>query len=268
MSMGIIPKSRIFGSDVAGVVEAVGSNVRAFKPGDAVFGDLTFAGFGGLAEYVAAPENLLALIPAGVPFNQAAALPTAAVTALQGLRNQGEIAAGKRVLIYGAGGGVGIYAVQLAKHFGAHITALCGPRNVALMRTLGVEKVLDYSKENVMKSADRFDLILAVNGRQRLTAYKALLAPNGICVVVGGSLSQVLPATGFGWLFSLGGKKVRALAARQSPQDLAFVIGLVAQGKLKPVIEKVYPFEQAADAMLYINEKHSAGKVLVSIHPA
>jgi NADPH:quinone reductase-like Zn-dependent oxidoreductase len=265
MSMGIIPKSKIFGADVAGVVEAVGSSVRQFKVGDAVFGDLSGAGFGGFAEYVAAPENVFALKPAGVPFDQAAAVPMAALTALQGLRDEGKIQAGMNVLIYGAGGGVGTFAVQLAKYFGAEVTAVCGPGNAELVRSLGADAVIDYSKEDVSKSGRSFDLVLGVNGSQPLRVYKGLLAPKGIFVMVGGALSQVLKTMVFGRLLSFGSQKMRLLKAKPSPKDLDFVIRLVEEGHIRPVIDRTYPLQQTAEAVSYLRKGHARGKVLISI---
>ena len=263
MSMGIIPKSKIFGSDVAGVVEAVGSGTSRFHVGDAVFGDLSGAGFGGFAEYVAAPEKLLARKPAGVSFQQAAAVPMAALTALQGLRDQGKIAPGKRVLIYGAGGGVGSFAVQLARWYEADVTAVCGPANLALTSSLGAQHVIDYTKEDVALSGQKFDLLLAVNGRQPLGYYRRLLAPNGIFVMVGGALSQVLKSMAFGPLLSLGSRKMRTLAAKASPTDLDFIIRLVEEGQVNVIIDRTYPLEQTAAAVDYLRQGHARGKVLI-----
>jgi NADPH:quinone reductase-like Zn-dependent oxidoreductase len=265
MSMGIIPKSKIFGADVAGVVEAVGSNARLFKVGDAVFGDLSGAGFGGLAEYVAAPEDVFALKPAGVPFDQAAAVPMAALTALQGLRDEGKIQPGMNVLIYGAGGGVGTFAVQLAKYFRTQVTAVCSPDNAELIRSLGADSVIDYTTEDITQSGKKFDLVLGVNGNQPLRAYQRLLAPKGIFVMVGGALSQVLKSMVFGPLMSLGSQKMRLLRAKPSPKDLAFVIRLVDEGRIRPVIDRTYPLHETADAMDYLRQGHVRGKVVISI---
>ncbi len=264
MALGAIPKSKIFGADVAGVVEAVGEGVRRLKVGDAVFGDLGGAGFGGLAEYAAAPEDLLALKPAGVTFEQAAAVPMAALTALQALR-KGGIFPGMRVLIYGAGGGVGTFAVQLAKYFAAEVTALCGPGNVELARSLGADAVIDYTKEDVFRSGRRFDRVLAVNGGRPLTDYRRLLAPNGVFVMVGGSLTQVFSAMVFGPLLSLGSRKMLALAARSSRADLEFLIRLVEAGQVRPVVDRMYPLAQAAEAFAYLRQGHARGKVVIAV---
>lgn len=265
MRMGIIPKRKIFGSDIAGVVEAVGKNVRKLKGGDEVFGDISFCGFGGFADYVAVPENMLAKKPAGVSFEDAAAVPMASLTALQALRNVGNIHSGDRVLIYGAGGGVGTFAVQLARHFGAEVTAVCGPNNVALVQSLGADHVIDYSKEDFRKSGRRYDLILGINGNQPMKVYKDQLAPNGIFVMVGGALSQVFSTTLFGTFLSIGNKKIMHVAAKQSTEDLEFIIRLVKEGKIKPVIEKCYPLHQTAEAMRYTGQGHAQGKIVINV---
>ncbi len=265
MRMGIIPKSRIFGADVAGRVAATGSAVTGLKPGDAVVGDLSGCGFGGFAEYVAAPASLLALKPENLSYEEAAAIPLAGVTALQGLRNIGKIQPGQRVLICGAGGGVGTYAVQLAKIFGAHVTAVCGPRSVDLVRSLGADCVIDYSTEDFTRSPARYDLILGVNGGSSLLEYSRLLAPRGIYVMVGGPLTQVFSALVFGPLLSLGSRKFRALAAKPNAQDTAYLLQLAAEGKLKPVIEQQVPLEQTPQPMHSVSQGHTRGKVIIQV---
>lgn len=265
MAMGLIPKRKIFGADVAGVVEATGANVRRFKVGDAVFGDLADAGFGGFAEYIAAPERLLARKPAGVTFEQAATLPIPALTALQGLRDIGKIQPGMKVLIYGAGGGVGTFAVQLAKHFGAQVTAVCGPHNTELICALGADRVIDYTQANITQSGQTFDLILGVNGSRPLRDYQRMLAPNGIFVMAGGGLPQILQTMLLGPFMSLGSRKMRFLAAKPNSNDLDEIIRLVAEGKIKPVIERTYPFEQTPAAVEYLRQGHARGKVVIQV---
>lgn len=265
MRMGTIPKRKIFGADVAGRVESVGRSIKKFKVGDEVFGDLAGNGFGGFAEYVTAPEFLLALKPASLSFIDTAAVPMAAVTALQGLRDLGKIRAGQEVLICGAGGGVGAFAVQLAKHFGAEVTAVCGPHNVEIVRSLGADRVIDYSKEDFRAGGERYDLVLAVNGSQSLSAYRGVMAPKGILVMVGGALTQILSVMLFGWLHSLGGKKMRLLAAKPSAGDLELIIKLVEDGKVKPVIDKIYPLEKTAEAIKYTSQGHARGKVVIEV---
>jgi NADPH:quinone reductase-like Zn-dependent oxidoreductase len=263
--MGNIPKHKIFGADISGRVESVGSEITRFKPGDEVFGDLADHSFGGLAEYATAPERLLALKPAGVSHEVAATLPIAALTALQALRDKGEIQAGQKVLIYGAGGGVGNFAVQLARHYGAIVTAVCGPNNVELVRSLGADRVVDYLEEDIFKKGEVFDLILAVNGSQPLSVYRKTLTPKGICVMVGGSLTQVFQTMLFGPFMSTGGRKMRFLAAKPNPKDLEFLIKLVKEGVLKPIIDRRYPLEEAPEAMQYVSRGHARGKVVINV---
>lgn len=265
MKMGAIPKRKIFGSDIAGELEAVGKNVRRFKAGDAVLGDISACGMGGFAEYVAVPEAALVLKPANVPFETAAAVPLSAVTALQGLRDLGRIKAGQKVLIHGAGGGVGTFAVQLAKHLGAEVTALCGERNVAVLRSLGADRVLSYDQSDIMQGDERYDLILAVNGNRPLLAYKRPLREGGICVIVGGALRQVIKALAFGGLLSVGSRKLRSLNAKPNAEDLQYVISLVAEGRIRPVIDRTFPLERAAEAVRCQGEGHAKGKIIIKI---
>ncbi len=220
LRLGIIPKGGIFGVDVSGRVEACGKEAGKFKVGDEVFGDISASGSGGFAEFVCSPEAALTLKPAGVTHQQAAAVSMAAVTALQGLRDLGGIQPGQKVLIYGAGGGVGIFAVQLAKHFGADVSAVCSPGNAGLMKSLGAQHVIDYTREDPLKGDSRYDLILAVNGKRRLADYRRALTPRGRLVVVGGALSQVMTVLIFGGLISTGREKIphpAGPAERQGP---------------------------------------------------
>ncbi len=265
MRMGIIPKRRIFGADIAGRVESVGKNIRQFKPGDEVIGDLSDCGFGGFAEYAVAPEKILILKPAKIFFEDAVALPMAAVTALQALRDKGNIQKGQNVLIVGSGGGVGTFAVQLAKYFGAVVTAVCSTKNVEQTYSLGADYVIDYTKEDFIKGNRYYDLILAVNGNRPLSAYKRILNPNGIYVMVGGALLQIFNSILFGWLMSFGSKKMRSLAAKSNRKDLEFIVKLVADGKIKPVIDRRYSLDKTADAMRYLGEGHAQGKVVINV---
>ncbi len=268
MRMGIIPKRKIFGADIAGRVEAAGKDIKKFKTGEEVFGDIAGCGFGGFAEYVAVPERFLARKPAWVSFEDAAAVPMAAVTALQALRDKGNIQPGQKILIYGAGGGVGTFTIQLAKIFEAEVTAVCSTGNTELVKSLGADHVLDYAQEDVFKSGKHFDRIIAVNGNRPLSQYKRALTPKGICVVVGGALSQVIPSLLFGAFMSIGSKKIGALAAKASMNDLEFIIKLVEEGKVKPVIDRQYPLQETAKAMQYLSEGHARGKVVISVIPA
>lgn len=265
MRMGFIPKRKIFGADIAGRVESVGKNIRQFKPGDEVIGDLSDCGSGGFAEYTVVPEKALVLKPAKILFEEAASLPVAAITALQALRNKGNIQKGQKVLIVGSGGGVGTFAVQLVKYFGAVVTAVCGAKNVEQMNSLGADYVIDYTKEDFTKSNKCYDLILAVNGNYPLSAYKRILNPNGIYVMVGGALLQIFKSILFGWLMSFGSKKMRILAAKSNQKDLEFIVKLVEDSKIKPVIDRRYSLDKAADAMRYLSEGHARGKVVINV---
>lgn len=260
------PAHTILGADVAGVVEAVGGQVTRFRPGDAVFGDLSGCGFGGLAEYVAAPERVWAAKPDGISFEQAAATPMAAVTALQGLRNKGQIKPGQKVLIYGASGGVGTFAVQIAVALGAEVTAVCSPRNADMARALGAAHVIDYTREDFARNGQRYDLILAVNGRRTMRDYRHALAPAGICVVAGGAMPQIFQTMILGPVVSAtGGRKMTSLAAQPNSQDLAAVGELLQAGKIRPVIDRCYPLSEAAEAFRYLEREHARGKVVITI---
>jgi NADPH:quinone reductase-like Zn-dependent oxidoreductase len=263
------PKKTILGSDMAGRVEAVGKNVTQFRPGDEVFGDLSGAGLGGYAEYVCADENAIAPKPANLSCEHAAALPMAALTALQGLRDKGKIQAGQKVLINGASGGVGTFAVQLAKVFGAHVTAVCSTGKVALARSLGADHVIDYTQEDFTKNGQHYDLILGANGYQPISAYKRSLSANGIYVMIGGSNAQLFQALLWGSLLSLGGsKKLTSVLQKVSRADLVFLKELVEAGKLQPVIDRTYPLEQTAEAIRYLEAGHAKGKIVVAVQHA
>ncbi len=265
MRMGAIPKHGIFGGDVAGRVEALGSGVTTLKVGDAVLGDITGCGSGGFAEYVAVPAAALSRKPDWLSFSDAAALPLASVTALQGLRNSGELQSGESVLVVGAGGGVGTYAVQLAGALGARVTAVCGPHNVEMVSGLGAQRVLDYTREDFLDSGERYDLILVVNGSRPLSEYRRGLAPRGRLVIAGGDLRTLFKAMLFGWLYSLGGQKIRVLSAKPCPKDTDLVVDLMRQGKVKPVIERIYPLAETPAAVAYLDTGHARGKVLINV---
>jgi len=264
MGLGI-PKSKIFGADIAGTVEAVGKNIRTFQPGDSVAADTGGYGFGGLAEYAVAPGEIAALIPAEVSFEKAAAVPMSAITALQALRDKGSIRQGQKVLINGASGGVGTYAVQLAKYFGAEVTAVCSAKNMDLVRSLGADHVIDYAREDFTKSGIRYDLIIAVNGYHPLSAYKHALEPEGTYVMVGGTFPQIFKSLVFGPIMSAGNRKIRSLSAKGNAKDLAFILDLVKEGIINPVIDRRYPLQQAGEAFLYIEKGHAGGKVVINV---
>jgi NADPH:quinone reductase-like Zn-dependent oxidoreductase len=260
------PKNTILGADVAGRVEAVGKNVKQFQLGDEVFGMLSGCGWGGLAEYVCAPEGVLALKPSRATFEQAASAPMAAITALQGLRDKGQIQPGQKVLINGASGGVGTFAVQIAKAFGAEVTGVCSTRNVDLVRSLGADHVLDYTRDDVIGNGKRYDLILAANGYHSIFAYRRALGPQGRYVMTGGDGAQMIQAMTLGPLLSaVGKKKLGNLMARTSQKDLVFIQGLIEAGKVTSVIDRRYPLSDAAEAMRYLEAGHAQGKVIVTV---
>jgi NADPH:quinone reductase-like Zn-dependent oxidoreductase len=259
------PKQPVIGCDIAGRVEAVGRDVKQFQPGDAVFGVTGFAG-GGFAEYVCAPEAKLARKPANLSFEDAAAVPIAAITALQGLRDKGRIQRDQKVLLDGASGGVGTFAVQIAKSFGAEVTAVCSTRNVATARSIGADHVIDYTQEDFRKSVQRYDLILGVNAHHSIFDYRRLLNPNGIYVAVGGGLPQIFQAMLLAPLLSLiGSKKARFFIANMNQKDLIFLKELLEAGKVVPVVDRRYPLSGAADAIRYLEEGHAQGKIVITV---
>lgn len=257
------PKNQRIGVDLAGRIEAVGSAVTHVQPGDEVFG----GGQGAFAEYACASAEAIALKPPAVSFAAAAAVPVAGLTALQGLRDKGKIQPGQQVLIYGAGGGVGTFAVQMAKAFGAEVTAVCGPHNVEMVRAIGADQVIDYTREDFTKLRQRYDLIAAVNGQQSMLSYRRALKPKGTCVVVGGSLTQVVQALLFGPLLSkTGSKKIGFMGiAKLNQQDLVVIGDLLEAGKVTSVIDRRYPLRETADALRYLEEGHARGKVVITL---
>ncbi len=260
------PKRRIPGADMAGQVEAVGENAARLKPGDDVFGDLARWGGGAFAEYVCAPEEALALKPEGTTFEQAAAAPMAALTALQGLRDKGHIRKGQKVLINGASGGVGTFAVQLAKYFGAEVTAVCSTGNMGMARLLGADHVIDYTKEDFTRSGQQYDLILAANGYHPLADYKRVLAPAGTYVMTGGSMRQIFQAMLLApWLSLSGNKKMGGIVAHANLKDLVFIKELMEEGKVVPVIDRVYPLAEVPEALRYLVAGHARGKVVIKV---
>ncbi len=260
------PRNAILGEDVAGRVEAVGRKAGWFKPGDEVFGDLSSCGSGGLAEYACARENVLARKPANLAFEQAAAVPMAAVTALQGLRDKGRIESGKRVLINGASGGVGTFALQIAKALGAEVTAVCGPGSQDAARSLGADRVLDYTRTDFTREERRYDLILAANGDRRPSDYLRALNRGGVCVVAGGSNAQLFASLFLGPWMSLGRrKKIRVLVAKVDSKDLEFIAGLLESGTIEPVIDRRYSLSETAEAMRYLEAGHAKGKIVIAV---
>jgi len=257
------PKDTAIGTDVAGRVEAVGENVTRFKPGDEVFG----CAHGSFAEFVLAREAYLTLKPANRSFEEAAAVPLAALTAFQAIRCAGGIRPGQQVLIQGASGGIGMYAVQLAKTSGAELTAVCSTRNLNLARSWGADHVVDYTKENFTKNNKNYDLILAVNGYHSLWAYRRALKPQGVYVFAGGSLPQILQSLLFAkWLSQKGGKTLRNMGITKINQDdLVQLSELLQAGKLAPVIDRIYPLSETVEAIRHTIETHAQGKIVIEV---
>jgi NADPH:quinone reductase-like Zn-dependent oxidoreductase len=265
MKMRLIPKRKIFGADIAGQIESAGKNISLFRSGDEVLGDLASYGFGGLAEYVTAPEKALVIKPPRISFEEAAILPMAALTALQALRDKTNIQKGHKVLIVGSAGGVGTFAIQLARYFGAEVTGVCSSKNIQQTLSLGADHVIDYTIEDFTKQDKRYDIILGINGNYPLLAYRSALTSNGTYVMVGGSLSQIFKSLLFGWLLSLGSKKMKSLAAKANKNDLELLTQLLEKGIIKAVIDRHYSLDNAADAMNYLSQGHSTGKVVINI---
>ena len=260
------PKNKILGTDIAGQVEAVGRNVKQFQPGDEAFGYTAGLGFGGFAEYVSVPENALALKPVNITYEEAATVPMAACVALRGLRDKGQIQPGQKVLINGASGGVGTFAVQIAKSFGAEVTGVCSTRNLDMVRSIGADQVIDYTQEDFTKSGQHYDLILAANGYHSISDYKRALSPKGIYVCTGGSMAQIFQSMLLGpWMSMTGGKKMGNLAAKSNKQDLSFMKELFEAGKVVPVIDRRYPLSEVAEALGYLGEGHAQGKVVITV---
>ena len=262
LAFGLLrPKYKVLGADIAGRVEAVGGNVTQFQPGDEVFGDLSGDGFGGFAEYVCASEDALALKPADTSFEEAAAVPSAAATALQGLRDKGQIQRGQKVLINGASGGVGTFAVQIAKSFGTEVTGVCSTRNLDMVRSIGADHVIDYTQADFTQTGQRYDLIFDAVGNRSVSDYKRALSHNGICSVAGfTSLSRLFQ------IMLLGGKKVGMMkTAKANKEDLVFIKELLEAGKVVPVIDRCYPLAETAEAIRYLETGHARGKVVITI---
>jgi NADPH:quinone reductase-like Zn-dependent oxidoreductase len=256
------PKITRLGVDLAGQVEAVGRNVTECKAGDEVFG----ACRGAFAGCVCADEDKLALKPANLSFEEAAAVPVAGLSALQGLRDKGRIQRGHKVLVDGASGGVGTFAVQIAKSFGAEVTAVCSTRNVETARSIGADHVIDYTREDFTKNGRCYDLILAANAYHSIFDYRRALSQDGTHVMVGGGGVQALQALLLGPLLSLiGSRKMRFVSAKINKKDLVFLKDLLEAGKVVPVIDKRYALSGVAEALRYLEEGHAQGKVVVAV---
>ena len=265
------PKKKTLGADIAGKVAAVGKNVTRFQLGDQVFGTAK-DGSGGFAEYVCAGENPLALKPANVSYDEASTASMAALTALQGLRDEGKIQSGQKVLVYGASGGVGTFAIQIAKSFGAEVTAVCSSRNVGIARSIGADHVIDHTQEDFIVDGKIYDLIFVANGNVSIFQYKQALRPNGICVLAGGSgmsIIQLLVGMIQGWwILKTENKKIGSFLANINQKDLEIMKELLASGKVKPVIDRRFRLRDTADALRYIGEGHAQGKIVITMEHA
>ncbi len=267
MAGGLLrPKNPILGVDVAGRVEEVGSDVKKFKPGDEVFGYLYRYGGRTIAEYVCAAENEIAPKPANLSFEQAAAVPLAAIVALQSLRDNGNIQPGQKVLIHGASGGVGTFALQIAKAFGAEVTAVCSTRNLEMARSLGAEHVIDYKVEDFSHNGQQYDLILAVNGYHPIADYLRALKPEGTYVVAGGSMAQLFQAASNRKRISRTGRqKAIVVSLEHNEKDLVELKELLESRKIMPVIDGCYPLSKTSEAFWYFEKAHPRGKVVISM---
>jgi len=261
------PKYKILGFDVAGRVETVGRNVEKFQPGDEVFGELFSYGFGAFAEYVCAPEKALVLKPDSMTFEEAATVPSRAIIALQGLRDKRQIQPGQKVLINGAGGGVGPFAVQIAKSFGAEVTGVDSTKKLDMLRSIGADHVIDYTQEDFTKNGQRYDLILDIAAHHSIFDYKRALSPKGIYAIVGGSRAAIFQAVFLGPLISLMGSKKMGLMTWKpnKKEDFVFIKELIESGKVVPVIDRCYPLSEVAEALRYFEEGHPQGKVVITV---
>jgi NADPH:quinone reductase-like Zn-dependent oxidoreductase len=251
---------------MAGRVEAIGAKVKLWKVGDEVFGDNSGGGWGGFAEYACMKENWLARKPAGITFEQAATIPQAGLLALQGLRDVGKIKTGQKVLINGAGGGVGAFAIQLAKSHGAEITGVDRAGKFDMMRSLGADHVIDYQQEDFTKNGRGYDIILENIATRSMFDYKRALNPNGIFAMTGGTTARLLQLALLGKLISsTGTRKIRIVALKYSPEDMAHLAGMMEVGKIKPVIDKCFPLAHTPEAFRYFGEGNYKGKVVITI---
>jgi len=260
MGAGLLrPKHKILGADVAGQVEAVGKNVKQFQPGDEVFGE---GGYGGFAEHVCVDEKRFVLKPAFLAFEEAAAMPMAALTALQGLRDKGGIRAGQKVLINGASGGVGTFAVQLAKSFGTEVTGVCSTAKMDLVRSIGADHVIDHTREDVTENKKRYDLIFDVAVFRSVLKYRRILGSGGKYVLAGGSMARIFQLL---CLSMTGARDMKLIVANANQKDLLSIIDLFSAGKVRSIIDKRYPLSETAEGLRYLEEGRARGKVVITV---
>jgi NADPH:quinone reductase-like Zn-dependent oxidoreductase len=260
------PKNRVPGMEFSGQIEAVGKNVTQFQLGDDVFG---FRNAGAFAEYVTVSQDAVAMKPTNASFEEAAALPISGFTAIQALRDVGKVQSGQKVLVIGASGGVGTYAVQIAKAFGAEVTGVCSTRNMDMVRSIGADHVVDYSQEDVTKNAQQYDLILDTAGNRPLADLRRVLTPNGTLVIVGGSGGPWLMGTGRSLkalaLSPFTGQKLTMFLSKTTKDDLASLADLVDSGDVAPAIDRTYPLSEAAAALSHVGERHTRGKTVITM---
>lgn len=260
------PKKKILGGEFAGVVEAVGPGATQFQPGDEVYGDLADFGFGAFAEYAAVPQKATALKPANLSFEQAAAVPQSAVVALQGLRDKADVQPGQKVLILGASGGIGTFAVQIAKHLGAIVTGVCSTRNLDLVRSLGADEVIDYTKEDFSRHEGRYDVIFSIAGYHSAADFARALTDDGVYVGSNGSLAQIMQITLMApWVTRGSQKKMSSMLQRPSQEDLITLKDWIEAGAITPVIGECYPFSETAEALRHYGLGRTYGKVVISM---
>ncbi|WP_103070021.1 NAD(P)-dependent alcohol dehydrogenase [Aquimarina sediminis] len=257
------PKNRRLGADMAGQVEMVGKDVKEFQPGDYVFGCISRGSF---SEYVCVPKKGLVPIPSNTSFETAAVVPVAAITALQGLRNLKQIESGHKVLINGASGGVGTIAVQIAKSFGAEVTGVCSTKNLKMVKSLGADKVIDYTKEDCTQDKQLYDLILDTAAYRSISDYKKILNTNGIYVLIGGSLSQLFRVLLFSmWGSITGNQRMRFMIANINKKDMFFIKKLLEEGKITPVINSYYSLNEVPQAIQHFEKGHMQGKIIIQV---
>jgi NADPH:quinone reductase-like Zn-dependent oxidoreductase len=260
------PKIKTLGMDVAGRVEAVGQDVRLFQVGDEVFGDLSECGFGAFAEYACGTEAALSLKPTNISFEQAATVPGAALTALQGLRDCGQIKSGQKVLVNGASGGVGSFAVQIAKALGAEVTAVCSTNKMEMLRSIGADNIIDYTQTDITKNGQQYDLILDAAAYRSVFDYAPILKHEGTYVLIGGSISRLFQVLLFGSIISrIMGRKVKCLMAKPNRSDLVILKDLIEAGKIVPAIDRTYRLSEVPEAIRQLEQRRVRGKVAISI---
>ncbi len=262
------PKYQIPGADIAGQVEAVGKDVKQFKPGDEVFGDLCECGWGGFAQYVCAGEKALTIKSPGITFEDAASIPQAAGMALQGLRDKGRVQPGQNVMINGAAGSVGSFALQMAKHYGAEVTGVDSTAKLDFMRSLGADHVFDYTREDFVENERRYDLIIDVIAHRSLFDYKRVLSPGGRYIMIGGTTPRIFQAMLLGPLISMTGSRKMGILGLKPNKDMNVMLELIESGKVTPIIDKRYPLSEVAEAFRYFGTGRIKGKIIITVeHP-